>query len=355
MNNESFQINDEYLNVIEEILNLPNTSKIINTQSLSKSSKIQSIFDNTLKIFGNEKLFFIFDYSSNSKEIFSCKTEKDTFVFSDFDPFEQIFDHTLIQSENTDLKNNLKMNETKLQTIQHIFIIIELMNKMCSNLQNYLKKIPEKENEDNKIIIKYNPKNGIDSFKIQILEKKEELEQKQKQIEELQIKELEQIKEQKQKEKEEQIISISTKYTTPYNQIYQQFSKIFTLEKSSKKKLIFLYKINQESNLYDIITSLYFIFCQHFPLKENVLFCDSQDIDENIIDSFFKTYSDYNIKNKKIESISYETKIPLVIFFSEQNEKSLKLNESSTTLIEKQIPSLSKKNWKNILQILSSI
>ncbi|KAJ5077185.1 e3 ubiquitin-protein ligase rnf213 [Anaeramoeba ignava] len=104
-------------------------------------------------------------------------------------------------------------------------------------------------------------------------------------------------------------------------------------------------KIPKEKKVYKIVTSLYFVYCNHFPLKENVLICNQENTMINDIEKFFSIYQIYNqnyeenddkqkyiftiihshklnpeclnFLNKKIQEISYKIHFPLVIFYYE--------------------------------------
>ncbi|KAJ5066316.1 hypothetical protein M0811_03650 [Anaeramoeba ignava] len=128
-----------------------------------------------------------------------------------------------------------------------------------------------------------------------------------------------------------------------FNQIFEQYGN------SIEETKFFFYKLENEIEVYEIITTLYFGYCKHFPLKENVLICDFNQTKKSDIEKFINIYKFYNKlfylnqnQNQKylfsiihsqrlskkcskfllqeLEKINYEKEIcfPLIIFFYEK-------------------------------------
>ncbi|KAJ5067888.1 hypothetical protein M0811_12806 [Anaeramoeba ignava] len=161
-----------------------------------------------------------------------------------------------------------------------------------------------------------------------------------------------------------------------FNQIFEQYGN------SIEETKFFFYKLENEIEVYEIITTLYFGYCKHFPLKENVLICDFNQTKKSDIEKFINIYKFYNKlfylnqnQNQKylfsiihsqrlskkcskfllqeLEKINYEKEIcfPLIIFFYEKNIGSFDIVKNFPySLISCQINPLSTKIIKKIFQ-----
>ncbi|KAJ5072925.1 hypothetical protein M0811_09137 [Anaeramoeba ignava] len=154
-------------------------------------------------------------------------------------------------------------------------------------------------------------------------------------------------------------------------------------KKSTQEKSVFFYRLENETQVYDIATYFYFMHCGYFPLKENVLICNQKNTKESDIINFFNIYQFYskNLKSKtfpdflfsifhpqrlsrectniliqKIKEFSYETKFPLVIFFYENEVGDFDLvKHFPEYLISRQIEKIPKQSIKSIFQKKSQI
>ncbi|KAJ5073906.1 hypothetical protein M0811_08179 [Anaeramoeba ignava] len=106
--------------------------------------------------------------------------------------------------------------------------------------------------------------------------------------------------------------------------------------------LIYITKLVNSAQTYDITTSLYFIYSKHFPLRENVLICNPKTTKSDI-QNFFRIYRFYNtsneISNFKLENINsnenqqdeYFPKFLFTVLFSDD------LNKANSNVLIKTI------------------
>ncbi|KAJ5066619.1 e3 ubiquitin-protein ligase rnf213 [Anaeramoeba ignava] len=133
---------------------------------------------------------------------------------------------------------------------------------------------------------------------------------------------------------------------------------------------------------------LYFGYCNHLPLKENVLICNSKNTNQSDIENFFNIYKFYNqekpkINHKKhlfsilhvqklsqlcsnfliqkIQQISFETHFPLIIFFYQKDNYQIPnivshfpnflISEKIESIPEEDLKSIFKNHFKNYKRI----
>ncbi|KAJ5066707.1 hypothetical protein M0811_13387 [Anaeramoeba ignava] len=154
-----------------------------------------------------------------------------------------------------------------------------------------------------------------------------------------------------------------------------QFNQIFENQNQNQNQKFFFYKLEKEKEIYEIVTTLYLGYCNHFPLKENILFCDSNST-KNDINNFFNIYQIYNEKyenipknkylfsilhshklsqeclkvlTEKIQNISFTIHFPLIIFFYEEKIGNFRIvNQFPKCLITNKIKIISKKKISQI-------
>eukprot|EP01156_Anaeramoeba_ignava_P010794 Anaeramoba_ignava/a480836_26.p1 GENE.a480836_26~~a480836_26.p1 ORF type:complete len:711 (-),score=211.35 a480836_26:21-1901(-) len=172
-----------------------------------------------------------------------------------------------------------------------------------------------------------------------------------------------------------------------------QFNSIFYNNNTKKQApLIQFYKFVQKIEVYEVVTSLYLGYCNHFPLKETVLICDPKNTTKQDIERYFVVYQIYNqtqsllnifnkspdlpqipkyffsilnpqnLSQKCMNQLLYQlknmnnfNKFPLVIFFCSQNETEFPLLQHfPNSVIQSEIPIFAQKQMEAALKSKNS-
>ncbi|KAJ5077418.1 hypothetical protein M0811_05941 [Anaeramoeba ignava] len=132
-----------------------------------------------------------------------------------------------------------------------------------------------------------------------------------------------------------------------------QFNQIFDNQNQNQNQKFFFYKLEKEKEIYEIVTSLYLGYSNHFPLKENILFCDSNST-KNDINNFFNIYQIYNEKYENIPKNKYLFSILHSHKLSQECLKKIGnfriVNQFPKCLITNKIKIISKKKITQIYQ-----
>ncbi|KAJ5068391.1 hypothetical protein M0811_12249 [Anaeramoeba ignava] len=311
--------------------------EFIQTLKMNKKSIQQQAVERITKMF-SKGCKFIFEFKQkieteneieNENEIFLCEIEDDSidlkslyeiyYIFQDFRRKEEIEQSNSFLTKTSNLLFQDENIQNYILQFQRIFPIIETLPHLFHKLLNYLEKW---EKEIEKAYKKY-PSISFFSQEqfFSILHHfylKQEIEEIipllhlfNPKLETEKLKELSLINEENivdftskllqlfpiQNSIQNRLICIRKKpqnYQEKQEQLKNQFNEI--LEKREGTIIdpkIYIYRFNDEEQIYDITTTLYLCYFEHFPLKENVLICSKKTKERDIL-NFLSIYKIYN-------------------------------------------------------------